>query len=103
MPILDMVDEVGNAVALLPSDAPKMHVKIHEDNAGALILAETIPPQSTPRSKHYAVKTHWFREQIIKRRIAVVKIDTTEQLGDLFTKCLPIATFEYLQKKLLGW
>ena len=103
MPILDMVKEVGTAVGLPPSDAPKMHVKIHEDNAGALILAETIPPQSTPRSKHYAVKTHWFREQIINRGISVVKIETTEQLGDICTKCLPLATFEYLRKKLMGW
>ena len=50
MPILDMVDEVGEAVGLSQSDAPKMHVCIHEDNAGALILAETLLPQATSRS-----------------------------------------------------
>lgn len=80
-----------------------MHVRIHEDNAGALVLANTLPPQFTPASKHYAVKTHWFREQIIRRGIQVLKIATTEQLGDICTKCLPQATFEYLRKKLMGW
>ncbi|KAL7532071.1 hypothetical protein ACHAXR_006179 [Thalassiosira sp. AJA248-18] len=103
MPILDMVDEVGKAVGLAQSDQPKMHIRIHEDNASALILAKTVPPQFTPRSKAYAVKTHWFREQIILRGILLLKISTTEQLGDICTKCLPQATFEYLRKKLMGW
>lgn len=103
MPIIDMVNEVGTAVGLKSPDSPKMHIRIHEDNAGALILAQTIPPQFTPRSKHYAIKTHWFREQIIARGIELLKIETAEQLGDICTKCLPQATFEYLRKKLMGW
>lgn len=103
LPILDIVAEVGKAVGLPVDDQPKMHVRIHEDNAGALVLANTLPPQFTPASKHYAVKTHWFREQIIRRGIQVLKISTTEQLGDICTKCLPQATFEYLRKKLMGW
>ena len=103
MPIIDLVESVGKAVGLGNSTGPKMHVIIHEDNAGALILAKTVPPQFTPRSKAYAVKTHWFREQIIARGIEIVKISTTEQLGDICTKCLPLATFQYLRKKLMGW
>ena len=31
------------------------------------------------------------------------RIDTAEQLGDIFTKGLPRATFEYLRNKLMGW
>jgi hypothetical protein len=61
-----------------------MHVIIHEDNAGALILVKTVPPQFTPRSKAYAVKTHWFREQVIERGIKIVKISTTEQLKNAY-------------------
>ena len=103
MPIIDLVESVGKAVGLGNSTGPKMHVIIHEDNAGALILAKTVPPQFTPRSKAYAVNTHWFREQISARGIEIVKISTTEQLGDICTKCLPLATFQYLCKKLMGW
>lgn len=102
-PIIDMVGEIGKAVGLTANEATKMHIAIHEDNAGALILAKTVPPQFTPRSKHYAIKTHWFREQIIKRGIELVKIETLEQLGDIATKCIPQAQFEYLRKKLMGW
>ncbi len=87
----------------LPVSGTTMNVSIHEDNAGALVLAETLPPQFTPRSKHYAIKTIWFCEKIVLRGIRHFKIDTVEQLGDMFTKGLPRATFEYLRRKLLGW
>ena len=101
-PIVDMVSSLSSAVGL-GSPSTTMKVSIHEDNSGALILAETLPPQFTPRSKHYAIKTIWFREEIVKRGIKLLKIDTVEQLGDMFTKGLPRATFEYLRKKLMGW
>lgn len=101
-PIMDMLKSLCG-VLKLGDPTTAMHVSIHEDNAGALVLAETLPPQFTPRSKHYAIKTIWFREQIVKRGIKLFKIETSEQLGDLFTKSLPKVTFEYHRKKLLGW
>ncbi len=76
---------------------------MHKDDAGALVLAETIPPEFTPRSKYYAIKTVWFREEIQKRGIKLIKIDSVEQLGDIFTKGLPHAIFEYLRKRMMGW
>jgi hypothetical protein len=57
----------------------------------------------TPRSKHYAIKYHWFREQIGPRNIELVKIDTKDQLGDLFTKGLMAIPFKHLRLKLMGW
>jgi len=101
-PVIDMTKALGKAVGLPVGDTT-ISVSIHEDNAGALILAQTLPPQFTHRSKHYATKTIWFREEIVKRGIKLLKIDTVEQLGDLFTKGLPRATFEYLRKKLMNW
>ena len=56
IPTAAMVKEVGTAVGLSTSESIKTHVCIHEDNAGALVLAQTTPPQFTPASKHYAVK-----------------------------------------------
>jgi hypothetical protein len=100
---MDIVEEIGHTVGLETKDMSTMHVSVHEDNAGALILAETLTPQFTPRSKHYAIKTVWFREEIHKRGIKLLKIETNEQLGDIFTKGLPRATFEYLRKKMMGW
>ncbi len=102
-PIIDIVDQVGNPVGLSRKERCRMHVKMHEDNTGALVLLTTPPPQYTPRSKHYAIKTNLLHEQIIARDIEVVKIDTKEQQGDIFTKLLPEVIFKYLQKKIIGW
>jgi hypothetical protein len=33
---------------------------VHEDNSGALVLADTLSPQFTPCGKYYAIKTIWF-------------------------------------------
>ena len=80
-----------------------MKVSVRQDNAGALVLAQKLPPEYTPRSKHYHTKTIRFREACVKRGIKLLKIETVEQLGDLFAKSLPKITFEYLRSKLMGW
>ena len=44
---IDSVDEIGKAVCLTSSEKARMHVYIHKDSAGILILAQTLPPQFT--------------------------------------------------------
>ena len=102
-PIMDLVKEIGTFFELPIKDKARFHVRIHEDNVGALTLGKLEPRRMTPRSKHYAIKYHWFREQIGPRGIQLLKIDTKEQLGDIFTKGLGRIAFEYLRKKLMGW
>ncbi|KAL7485175.1 hypothetical protein ACHAW6_010771 [Cyclotella cf. meneghiniana] len=74
--VVNVVMELGKVVGLESEDLVSMHVSIHEDNAGALILAQTIPSEFTPCSKYYAIKTVWFWEEIQKRCIKLLKIDT---------------------------
>ncbi len=95
IPTMDMVQLLAVAVGI-PAGDVNMRVSVHEDNSGALVLAETLPPQFTPRSKYYATKTIWFCEEINKRGIKLLKIETSEQLGDMFTKGLAKTRFEYL-------
>ena len=87
-PIIDFVSKLGTVVGNPTEDLASIHVSIHEENAGVLVLAETIPLQFTPRSKWYALKTIWFHEEIHQRGIKLLKIDIIEQLGDMFTKGL---------------
>jgi hypothetical protein len=68
-----------------------------------LALGKLEPWQMTPRSKHYTIKYHWFREHIGPLQIELVKIDTINQFGDLFTKGLTNVEFSKLQKKFMGW
>ena len=104
-PIIDLVKELGTATNLpLPKNAD-MHISIHEDNSDTIVLAKLEPPRMTPRSKHYATKYHWFRERVCSpdSGIQVLKIDTKNQLGDIFTKSLGRTQFEYLRRILMGW
>ncbi len=56
-----------------------MNVSIHEDNSEALVLTKTLPPQFTPQSNYYAIKTIWFCEEIFKRDVQLHKIDSPEE------------------------
>ena len=102
IPIIDMVQSLAVAEGR-QTGVVNIKVSVNEDNLGALVLAETLPPQFTPRSKYYATKTIWFREEIHKRGIKLLKIDTTEQLGDIFTKvCLSPRLNTFGPKSLVG-
>ena len=101
-PIIDITQSLGKAVGL-PFRVISMKLPVHEDNASAIILARTLPPKFMPCSKYYATNTVWFCEDINKRNIVLFKIATPEQLGDLFTKVLHRATFEYFRNKIMGW
>jgi hypothetical protein len=105
LPIISMVRELWSAVGLQNDVISNLHCKVHEDNAGALVLANLEPKHYTPRSKHYAIKYHWFREKVAdpSNRIKILKVDTRNQLGDLFTKGLPKPAFTHLRRLLMGW
>ena len=104
-PVMDIVAEISEAVGIKTKELVSMHVPIHKDNDGALVPTETIPPQFTPQSKYYVIKTAWFRDEIQNRGVRLLKIETVQQLGAMFmfTKGLSRPTFEYLRKKVMGW
>jgi hypothetical protein len=66
---MDIVAEIGEVAGMETKELVSMYISIHKDNAGALILAETIPPQFTLKSKYYAIKTVWFREDINRQGV----------------------------------
>ena len=101
-PITDITRYLGKSVGL-PVRVPSTKVSVHKNNTGALILARTFLPKFTPHIKYYSTKTIWFREYINKRNIVLFNIVTVDHLGDLFTKGLPRANFEYLRNKIMGW
>eukprot|EP00804_Cyclotella_cryptica_P018716 CCRYP_007209-RB/>CCRYP_007209-RB protein AED:0.25 eAED:0.23 QI:0/-1/0/1/-1/1/1/0/629 len=102
-PIVDMAKSFCLAIGLSCESVAQLHIKIHEDNVGALTLAGLEPRRMTPRSKHYAIKYHWFCEHVAARRVQLVKVETHNQLGDLFTKGLPFPAFSHLRSMLMGW
>jgi hypothetical protein len=76
--------------------------KIFEDNNGTLGLAKS--PKLTPRTKHIAVKYHWFKDQIGEEKGFIIeKVESRDQKADIFTKGLPSILFAHVRKLLMGW
>jgi hypothetical protein len=76
---------------------------VHEDNNGALTLANMEPGWNTPTPKFFHIKYHWFRDQMKAKSISVAKVGTDEQLADIFMKGLWLATSALLWQKIMGW
>jgi hypothetical protein len=102
LPMRTLLQEVGTALKLQFATPAIVHSTVFEDNNGALSLATS--PRITPRTKHIAVKYHHFRDSVGKdKQIDIVKIDTSIQKADIFTKGLPAEKFQGLRKLLMGW
>jgi hypothetical protein len=86
-----------------PIDASSRISTVFEDNQATKILATTNPPQLTPRSKHIAIRYHWFREHLSPDTVVVDSIDTKEQLADIVTKPLATTKFQQARQKTMGW
>jgi hypothetical protein len=63
---------------------------VFEDNDACLQFARM--PRLTPQTKHIGIPYHWFRSYVESNQITLVRVDTTNQLADQFTKV-----------QLLGW
>jgi hypothetical protein len=76
---------------------------VHEDNQGALILANLEPGRHTPRSKFYALRLHWFRHWTQASHINIEFIDTKHQKADFLTKALSSGPFKINRNLSMGW
>ena len=80
----------------VPIDGP---ANVLSDNM-AVIQNSTIP-SSTIKKKHNAICYHRVREAVASGIIRIAKIDTKENLADLFTKPLPAVLLHYLMQRIL--
>lgn len=105
IPFKRIAEEVCSHMGLSDDKIAVIRTKtvVHEDNNGAMTLAKLPPGRSTPTSKFFNVKYHWFREQLDPEQITIVKVASDEQLGDIFTKGLRKDKFVEMRFKLCGW
>ncbi len=87
----------------IPSTETSKISTVWEDNAAAMILATTDPPRMTPRSKHIAVKYHWFRTKLKKGEIEMQAVASEINCANILTKALPEKTFVEERKLVMGW
>lgn len=103
IPLLDLCKATMLGLKESTNQTIKFRTTVHEDNQGCLKLAQMEPGRSTPRSKFYALKMHWFRSWIKARQVELQYIDTKLQRADFLTKGLPAELFEANRLKVCGW
>ena len=103
LPTRDLFKKVGASLGVSEQQLTTFRTTIWEDNNGCMILARLEPGQNTPRSKHYAVKMHWFQSHLSPSHLWVERIDTSIQQADIMTKALTREVFERIRKLLCGW
>ena len=88
LPLHELIIKVCGHNGLNMNEITNIYSTIWEENAGCVILANLELPRMTPRSKHYAVKYHWFRDKLSLNNIKVKKIKRDNQIADIFTTSL---------------
>jgi hypothetical protein len=68
------------------------------DNLGATYLSAN--PIFHARTKHVEVNYHFVHDRVAKKEIQIHFVPSREQLADVFTKPLPIASFTAFRFKL---
>jgi hypothetical protein len=106
LPLTRLVESIARVVTQDANVVVTTKSDVFEDNKGALTVATL--PKITPQSKFFAVKLHFFREHVKTTNnpngtIHIQKINTGDQLADLFTKGLVESKFTPLRDKLMGW
>ena len=100
LPMRHLLSEIALTMNII-TKAPNVNCTLFEDNIGAETLAKA--PKMNPRTKHIAIKYHFFREAVKSNILRIRRIDTKKQLADIFTKPTPLSTLEPLRKEIMGW
>jgi hypothetical protein len=103
IPLLTVIRYVISSFGPTKMSLLTFKTTVHEDNMGALRLANMEPGRTTPRSKFYAIKYHWFRSWLKPKEIEIQYIETSSQKADMLTKSLSTESFERNRFLTCGW
>jgi hypothetical protein len=76
--------------------------KVFEDNTACIVLA-TSDTHFKPRTKHISLKFHHFQDYVKNGTIQILKIGTSNNMADIFTKPLGRIKLQHLRHLLMGW
>jgi len=102
IPIMDLLKEIKEKGIMVNDDQAKVHIKVYEDNAGAIEI--TREKKYRPRTKHLNCRLHHFRCHVeVTQQISVHKIDTKCPPADMLTKPLREEDFARHRRVAMGW
>jgi hypothetical protein len=82
IPLIAVTKVVANGLAFTRDQILTFKANVHEDNQGAIILANLEPGRHIPKSKFYALPLHWFRSWLKPNQIEIIFISTKFQKDD---------------------
>ncbi len=94
---------IGFSLGIQDEKMTNFKTTVWEENQGCLTLANMDVGRHTPRSKHYAIKQHWFRSHLKPNKIVIDKIESSKQKADILTKGLGPNKFKEIRRLLCGW
>ena len=100
IPLIELAREFQQRGLGLNATQPKVHCRIFEDNSGAIELVKV--PKIRPRTKHINVKYHHFRDKVKQGLISIHPIKSKDQMADLLTHPVNLATLKQHHKALMG-
>jgi len=101
IPLMNLLNEMKELGFPIGDTNAKIHLKVFEDNSGALEMAKV--HKYRPRTKHLCVKLHHFRDYVERGEIQIEKIDTLDQLADYLTKPVNEEILTKLRRIVMGW
>jgi hypothetical protein len=66
---------------------------VYEDNTACIEWGNHIIG-GRERAKHIDIRKHFAHEVIQNRQMRLIKVDTSKQIADMFTKALPYPRFK---------
>ena len=94
--VMNLAD--GN-IKLLSQPQISVYCKLFKDNSAALEIAKV--PKMRPRTKHFNIKYHHFREHVKAGFVRVLPIDAKDKVVDIFTQPLGKELFYKFREQLL--
>ena len=101
-----LLQEVCSKFNLSYGDRISTISTVFEDNRACKLLATTDPPRLTPRSKHIAIRYHWFCSHLgVKdgKGIVIKDVPSEQNRADFLTKACARAQFEVNRLAVCGW
>ena len=100
IPFMSFVKEIDSYFNIGYS-VPLIKCRVWEDNQSCIAVATS---QKAPlRTKHIALKYHFFRSYVIRKEVQIDHINTHLQLADILTKPVEDGQYFKLRYLLMGW
>jgi hypothetical protein len=101
IPVMELLKEVKEMQVLMHECTANVHCILYEDFSGALEIVQN--KQYRPRTKHFLVTLHHFRDYVMQGKVSIHSIRSQDQQADFLTKPVNESMLGKLRNLVQGW